>query len=111
MAYQNVIGNKLSQAEMTTSYATIYTTPTLNRTYVKNIDICNTTGSTQRFYVHFVQKGKVVGVSNAIFYNAPINAYTTVQWTGSEILVEGDIIQVKASAAGVTIMITGGEAT
>lgn len=111
MAYQNVIGNRLSQAEMTTSYVTIYTTPVANRTYIKNLDICNTTGSPQRFYVHFIQKGKTADASNAVFYNAPINPYTTVQWTGSEILTEGDIIQVKASAAGVAIMITGGEAT
>lgn len=111
MAYQNVVGNRLAQAEMTTSYVTIYTTPLLTRTYVKTLDICNTTAGTLRFYVHLVPKTGVAGVSNALFYNAPINANTTVQWTGSEILTEGDTIQIKASAAGIGVTITGGEAT
>lgn len=115
MAYQNVIGNRLAQAEGTTSYVTIYTVPLLTRTYVKNIDICNTTSGLLRFYVHLIPKPTTgvptAGTSNALFYNAPINGNTTVQWTGSEILTPGDVIQIKASAAGIAVTITGGEAT
>lgn len=111
MAYQNVVGNRLAQAECTTSYVTVYTTPLLTRTYVKNIDICNTTAGSLRFYVHLVPKGDSAGTGNAVFYNAPINGTTTVQWTGSEILTPGDLIQIKASAAGIAVTITGGEAT
>jgi len=111
MAFQNVIGNRLAQAQTTTSYVTIYTTPLATRTYVKNIDICNTTSGTLRFYVHLIPKDDTASASNALFYNAPINANTTVQWTGSEILTPGDLIQIKGSAAGISITITGGEAT
>jgi hypothetical protein len=111
MAYQNVVGNRLAQAQTTTSYATIYTTPIVTRTYVKNIDICNTTTGALRFYIHLIPKNESASASNALFYNAPINASTTVQWTGSEILTPGDIIQIKGSAAGIAVTITGGEAT
>ena len=115
MAYQNVVGNRLAQAEGTTSYVTIYTVPLATRTYVKNIDICNTNGSTARFYIHLIPKpttgAPTADVANALFYNAPINGNTTVQWTGSEILTPGDIIQIKASTSGIAITITGGEAT
>ena len=111
MAYQNVVGNRLAQAEMTASYVTIYTTPLLTRTYVKNIDICNTNGSSQRFYIHLVPKGNSASGGNALFYNAPINGNTTVQWTGSEILTEGDTIVIKATTVGISVTITGGEAT
>jgi len=111
MAFQNIVGNRLAQAETTTSYVTIYTTPSLTRTYVKNIDICNTTSGTLRFYVHLILKDGTAGAGNALFYNAPINANTTVQWTGSEILTPGDLIQIKGSAAGISVTITGGEAT
>jgi hypothetical protein len=112
MAFQNVVGNKLAQAEMNTAgYETIYTTPLLTRTYVKNIDICNTNGSVQRFYIHLVPKGNPANAGNSLFYNAPINGNTTVQWTGSEILTAGDTIQVQGSAAGIAVSITGGEAT
>jgi hypothetical protein len=111
MAFQNIIGNRLAQAEATTTYATIYTTPAATRTYIKNIDICNTTSGTLRFYIHLIPKGDTAGVSNALFYNAPINANTTVQWTGSDILTPGDLVQIKGSAAGIAVTITGGEAT
>lgn len=111
MAYQNVVGNRLAQAEMLTTYETIYTTPLVTRTYVKNIDICNSNGSAQRFYIHLVPKGNSASGGNALFYNAPINGNTTVQWTGSEILTQGDIIVVKGSTTGITVTVTGGEAT
>jgi hypothetical protein len=111
MAFQNIIGYKLGQAEMPTTYFTVYTVPPNVRTYIKDIDICNTAGSSLRFYVHLVPIGKTAAVDNALFYNAPINGTTTVQWTGSQILNAGDTIQVKASAAGVTVSVTGGEAT
>lgn len=111
MAFQNIVGNRLAQAEMLTAYETVYTTPPLTRTYIKNIDICNSTGSTQRFYIHLVPKGNSASGGNAVFYNAPINGNTTVQWTGSQILAQGDTIQVKASAVGIAVTITGGEAT
>ena len=111
MAYQNIVGNRLAQAQATTSYVTIYTVPLLTRTYVKNIDICNTTSGTLRFYVHLIPQGGTPDASNALFYNAPINGTTTVQWTGSDILTPGDVIQIKASAAGIAVTVTGGEAT
>jgi hypothetical protein len=111
MPFQNIIGARLAQVEMPTSYLTVYTTPLNSRTIIKNIDVCNTTSSPVRFYIHLVQSGQASGVMNALFYNAPINANSTLQWTGSDILNEADIIQVKASAAGVTVTITGGEAT
>lgn len=111
MAFQNIVGNRLAQAETTASYVTVYTTPLATRTYVKNIDICNTTAGVLRFYVHLIPKGATASTANALFYNAPINANTTVQWTGSEILTPGDLIQIKGSAAGISITITGGEAT
>lgn len=111
MAYQNVVGNRLAQAELGTSYATIYTAPVDTRTYIKNIDICNTNAGSARFYISFVLKNGTPGTANAIFYNAPINGNTTVQWTGSDILTPGDFVSVKASTTGVTVTITGGEAT
>jgi len=111
MAFQNIVGYKLGQAEMPTTYFTVYTVPPNVRTYIKDIDICNTATGSSRFYVHLVPFGKSAAVENALFYNAPINANTTVQWTGSQILNAGDTVQVKGSVAGITIAVTGGEAT
>lgn len=111
MAFQSIVGAKLVQSAVTASYVSIYTAPVGSRVYVKDIDLCNTTGSPIGFYVHLVPATNSPGAANALFYNATIPAYTTVQWTGSQILNAGDTIQVKASAVGGTINITGGIAT
>ena len=110
MAYNNVTPIRLGQAAITTSYATVYTAPTGTRTYVKDMDIVNTTGATIGIYVSLVPSGGTAGTSNALFYNTPLPLNTIVQWAGSQILNEGDTIQVKASAVGCTITVSGGEA-
>ena len=111
MAFQNILGAKLGQLAATTSYAILYRVPVNTRTYVKDMDICNTTGAAITAYISLVATGNSAGTTNALFYNTNIPAYSTMQWTGSEILNAGDTIQVKASAAGLTINATGGEAT
>jgi hypothetical protein len=111
MAFQNILGAKLGQLALTTSYAILYRVPLNTRTYVKDIDICNTTSAAITAYVSLVISGGSPSASNALFYNTSIPAYSTMQWTGSEILNAGDTIQVKASALGCTINATGGEAT
>jgi hypothetical protein len=110
MAFYDITPVKLGQAAMTTSYATIYTTPTTVRTFVKDIDIINTTGAIVHIYVSLVPKSGTAGTSNALFYYNALPAYTTVQWAGSQLLNEGDFISVKASAAGCTITVSGAEA-
>ena len=51
--YQNVTPVQMAQAALTTSYATLYTVPTNpttpTRTYMKQIDVCNTTGGAVTF--------------------------------------------------------------
>jgi len=110
MAFSNITPMRLGQAAMTTSYATIYTTPANTKTFVKDIDIVNTTGAMIGIYVSIVPSGGTAGTSNALFYNTPLPLNTIVQWAGSQILDAGDTIQVKASATGCTITISGGEA-
>jgi len=126
--FQNIVPKRLAQASSgaayaNTSYASIYTVPSGTRTFVKDMDICNTTGSSVNVIVCFVPAASTTvlgtpGVANAIYYNVAIAANTTLQWKGTQILngpadntQAGDTIQFKASAAGVTITISGGEAT
>ena len=109
--YQNVIPARLGQAAMTTSYTTAYTVPDVTRTYLKDFDIINTTAATVRIYVHIVPVGSLVGTTNALFYYNALPAYTTMQWTGSQVMNPGDTVQIRASAVGCTITISGGEAT
>lgn len=112
MAYNNITPLQLAQAAMTTSYATIYTVPSSppTRTYVKDIDVINTTSSAKDIYISLVPSGGTAGTSNALFYQVSLPAYTIVQWAGSQIIDAGTTIQVKASNTGCTITISGGEA-
>ena len=110
MAYNNITPLQLAQAAMTTSYATIYTVPVNTRTYVKDLDIINTTAAAIDVYVSLVPDGGTAGTSNALFYHVSLPAYTIVQWAGSQVIDAGATIQVKASAVGCTITISGGEA-
>jgi len=107
--YQAVTQARLGQAAMTTSYATVYTTPANTRTFVKDIDVVNTTSSSISIYVSLVISGGTASSSNAIFYSNALPGNTTVQWCGTQIMNAGDTIQVKASAAGCTVTISGGE--
>ena len=110
MAYQFVTPILLAQSAITTDYIAVYTVPENTRTYVKDITITNTTGSTIRIYVSLVPDEGAPGASNAVFYNTILPAYTVVQWTGAQIMNVSDTVQVKASAAGCTVNVTGGEA-
>jgi hypothetical protein len=107
--YQAVTQARLGQAAMTTSYATVYTTPVNTRTFVKDIDIANTTSGSIGIYVSLVISGGTASASNAIFFNTALPGNTTVQWCGTQILNAGDTIQVKASGTGCTVTISGGE--
>ena len=84
--YQDITGIKLAQAELTTDYEVIYTSPTDTRTYIKDITVINTSGGSKRIYINVVPAEATTISANAIFYNTLLPAYTTVQWTGVQIL-------------------------
>jgi len=110
MAYNNITPIKIGQIAMVTTYSVLYTTPANSRVFVKDISIINTTAAPIGIYVSFVPDGQSPNGDNSIFYNTQLPAYTAVQWTGTQILVAGDTIEVKASAVGCTINVSGGEA-
>lgn len=97
MAFQTVTPIRLAQASMTADYLAIYTCPTDARTYMKDIMVCNGTAGAGNIYINIVPDTQAVGASNAIYFNYPLAAHTTFQWKGTQILNEGDTIQVKSS--------------
>jgi hypothetical protein len=111
MAFQRITPAKLAQAAVTAGTTTIYTVPASTRTMIKEMDICNTTAGTLTLNVHLVPSGGSATTANALFYNASISANTTLQWSGVQVLNVGDTIRVQGSGLGLTINISGGEAT
>ena len=110
MAFQNITGLQLGQAAITTGFTTVYTAPVNTRTYIKDINICNTTGISCTVSVCLVPSLGSAGAGNALIYNLVLFGSDLYRWQGVQIINAGDTIQVKASASGATITISGGEA-
>jgi hypothetical protein len=108
--YQNVTPNQLGQAALTTSYATIYTVPANTRTYLKDMDICNTTAGSLNVFVSVVASSGTAGTANSIFYTTLVPAYSTLQWSGTQVMLPGVTLQAKGSGTGLTLTVSGGEA-
>jgi len=108
--FQTVIPSKLGLAALTTSEAAIVTVPDLARAFVKTIDVCNTTAGPLTFDLYLVPDGETAGTDNALAYQVSLGANSLFQWTGTQILDAGDTIQAKASAAGITVHVSGGVA-
>lgn len=109
--FQDIVGLRLGRAQLTTSYATVYTCPTGKRAYIKDINVCNTQSAKSHAYVAIVPSGQTVGVAYEILSNKGVDAYEVYRWTGLQILNAGDTIQVKGSASNdITVYISGAEA-
>lgn len=107
--YNYTKGAALSSGSAGTgTYATLYTVPANTQMAIVDIEICNTNASSATFYISLVPSGGTAGASNALFYAAPINGNTTVQWTGQQVLSAGGTVQAYASSSAVTIKVGGG---
>lgn len=105
--YNNIPTNLLFSGSATLSSSILYTASSQSKSHVNNINICNTSSSSQTFSVFFVQNGSTPSISNAIFYNCTMNPYSTVLWTGSMILLPQGTLQASASSTSVTFMVSG----
>jgi hypothetical protein len=110
MAFDTITPVRFGQAAITTSAATLYTTPASTRALVKEISVVNTTAATATFDIYLVPSAGTAGTTNALFYQQPLAAKETLQWNGLQVLNAGQTIQVKASATGLTVVASGGEA-
>jgi hypothetical protein len=110
MAYETITPVRFGQAAITTSAATLYTTPASTRALIKEISVVNTTGSAATFDVYLVPSAGTAGTTNALFYQQPLGAKETLQWNGLQVLDAGQTIQVKASVTGLTVVASGGQA-
>jgi hypothetical protein len=108
--YQNITPVRLGQSVVGTAYTTLYTTPVNSRTYVKQMDIANTTVGSKKITINIVPTGGTAVDGNAILHEVTIARNDLYQWKGVQIMNYGDTIQVKADAVGLTITASGGEA-
>lgn len=112
MAFDVITPEKFGQASISTSptLTTIYTVPASTRAIVKTIDIANTSSSALTITIYFVPSGGSAGASNTIIPSVTLPPTDIMQWSGAQVLNEGDVIQATASGSGVTVTISGGSA-
>ncbi len=110
MAFDVITPTKLGQSAITVGVTTLYTVPAATRTFVKDIDIANTTAGALTVRVFLVPSAGAAATTNALFYDVAMAANSTMQWVGVQILNAGDTIQIQASAGGLTITASGAEA-
>jgi hypothetical protein len=78
MAFYDITPTRLGQAAITGTIATLYTVPAGFRAFVKDLNICNTTGGAVTVNVHLVPNGGTAGTDNAILYGFSIAANTHI---------------------------------
>jgi len=105
--YNIMRGTPISSAASTTSVSTLYTVPSTGQFLLTDIEICNTTATAGTFTIYLVPSGGTASQANALFYLAPINGNSLVQWTGQQSLAAGSTIQGLASATTITIKVSG----
>lgn len=110
MAFQNITPVKLGQAAITVAAAQLYLVPANTRTFVKDIDIANNNTVSTSGSVYLVPNGGSADSTNILIPSISIPGNANLQWTGSQILNAGDSIWTSASATGLTIIASGGEA-
>lgn len=101
-------GNPQPSGAAGSTVGTIYTVPTGQQFTLTDIEICNASATATTFSIYLVASGGSAGVSNALFYSAPINGNTTVQWTGSTALSAGSTVRASSASGTVSIKISGG---
>lgn len=107
MAFQVPTIIRLGQTAITTSATVLYTVPAKSRTYIETIDIVNTGASASTFDVYLVPNAGTASSDNALFYQQTLQPKQNVQWTGVQVIDASYTIQVKASALGITITMSG----
>jgi hypothetical protein len=108
MAFGIITPAQLGQGSIGIAVSTFHTVPTLTRSIVKSIDLCNTTAAPVRLTVYLVPSGGSASAANTLIPNVSLLPYGVMQWFGSQVLNEGDTIQAVAAAVGCTINVSGG---
>jgi hypothetical protein len=109
VAYDEITPTKVGQDVINATIATLHTVAASSRTILSVMDIANTTANDINVTV-YAGEG-VASQANTLIPAVLVPANSVFQWTGSQVLHEGDTIQTIASATGCTITASGGIAT
>jgi hypothetical protein len=105
-----IVPTNLGQAAITVSVTTLYTVPVGVTTFLKDVEICNTSSSVAiQVTVYLVPNGSTPSTSNEFVPSSNILPNGMFQWTGAIVMNAGASIQIVASSTGCNIYASGGE--
>lgn len=105
-----IVPTKLGQVAIGITASTLYTTPVGTITFLKDLEICNTSSSASvQVTVYLVPSGGTEGTTNEFIPSTNIPPNGMFQWTGSIVMNTGDFIRIISSATGCTIYASGGQ--
>lgn len=110
MAYDVITPTPLASAELTAVMSTYRTVPASSRDIITTITVANNTAAAETFSIHLVPSGGSADNSNALFGGVSIAANSQLSWNGAHVLNESGTIQAVASATGLTLIASGGNA-
>jgi hypothetical protein len=99
----------LGQVSVQETISTLYTVPELTQTTISSITICNRSGIELSFRVSIHVDGAAIDDKQYLFFDTPIAGNSLVAATLGMTLDDSDVIQVVASAIGITINLFGVE--
>ncbi len=82
-----------------TNDANLYTVPAGTQTVVSTISVTNDTGSSATFRIYLRKNGAAAGAVNALYFDTPLAANSTLLATAGITLGAGDIITVRTGTA------------
>ena len=110
MPFNAVTPIQMGRGSIGTSLSTFNTVAANTRSLLKDIDIANNSAAIVNVTVYLVPSGDTAGAANILIPAVNVFANGMFQWSGIQVLNEGDTIQAIASAVGTSINISGGSA-
>lgn len=99
----------LHHAELPTTDGLLYTAPTKTRTYVREINVCNTNAGANALYLRVVPPGGSSTAAEAIYHAYAVATNTTFTFAHSLVLEEGWMLYGYATLADMILHISGTE--
>ncbi|ADU95281.1 hypothetical protein [Geobacillus sp. Y412MC52] len=93
-----------------TTIGALYQVPATYKTIVKNIILCNTTGTDAKIDIYFVPSGNGASAANKVISQYTVSANDTAVINLSAVLGSGDVISAaQVTANAITVYISGVE--
>jgi hypothetical protein len=99
----------LGQYANPTSEQTLYTAPNLSQVTCSTLVVCNRTSGQLTFRVSVSQAGAATDNKDYLFYDAPLNANSTLTLTIGMTLAQSDVVRIDGSATGLSFNLFGVE--